>query len=216
MLPLMNADPRPDDLVENAIYMHAGDDGIFNQGDYILFYGSGPVTWNYNEYSGMFEHQMHQYSNASYYFITDGAGTGKKITAAQPATGTPDITVTDFDDYLFREKNRVNFLKSGRQWFGDRIDYSSFDTTFAFTGLLPSVPVKVKANVVSRSANTKYFSFRSGSQNLGFIAVNGVILSNTTGTYANQKSAIFLFSVSGSEVNLKYRSTKRKSRRRLP
>src|SRR3990172_11401529 len=28
-LPLMNADPRPDDLVENAVYMHTGTGGVF-------------------------------------------------------------------------------------------------------------------------------------------------------------------------------------------
>ena len=48
----MNAEPRYDDLIENSIYMNKGTDGIFNQGDYILFYGKGPVTWTYNTISG--------------------------------------------------------------------------------------------------------------------------------------------------------------------
>ncbi|HJZ40603.1 MAG TPA: type IX secretion system sortase PorU [Bacteroidales bacterium] len=201
-LPLMNADPRPDDLVENAVYMHTGTDGVFNQGDFILFYGRGPVTWNYSESTGMFEHQVHPYSKVSYYFITDGSGEGRKIAAAQPVTGSSDITVTGFDDYAYHEKNLKNFLKSGRQWFGERIDYSTLDTTFVFNGLLSEVPVKVKANVLSRSANTKYFSFKNNSQIIGTIGVNSVILSNSTGTHANQTSALFIFSVPGNEINL--------------
>ena len=56
MLPMMNSEPRYDDLIENSIYLYNGDDGVFGAGDYILFYGHGPVTWKLNTLSGMFEH----------------------------------------------------------------------------------------------------------------------------------------------------------------
>ncbi len=84
MLHLMNAAPRYDDLIENTLYINKGTDGIFNQGDYILFYGKGPVTWSYNPVSGLFEHQMNLYSNASYYFVTTEAGEGLKINGSYP------------------------------------------------------------------------------------------------------------------------------------
>ena len=161
MLPLMNSSPRPDDLVENTLYMFTGEDGLFNQGDYMLFYGKGPVTWTFNDASGMFEHQMNLYSNASYYFITTDAGIGKKVASATEVTGAHNASTNTFDDYDFHEKTRYNFLKSGRQWFGERIDYSPFDTSFHFTGMINSAPVKLKANVLSRSALSRTFIFKN-------------------------------------------------------
>jgi len=203
MLHLMNAAPRYDDLVENTLYINKGTDGIFNQGDYILFYGKGPLAWSYNPVSGLFEHEMNLYSNASYYFVTTGIGEGLIIEDAPPVSGTPDVEVTEFDDYDYHEINRYNFLKSGRQWFGERIGYSGFDTTFVFEGLKTTSPVKVKSNVLSRSANSKSFVFMNNSTMIGSITLPGVILSNTTGTYANQKSATFTFPVTGNQVNVK-------------
>ena len=46
MLPESNDSARLDDLVENPIFVYGQDDGVFNEGDYILFYGSGPDRWN--------------------------------------------------------------------------------------------------------------------------------------------------------------------------
>ncbi len=203
MLPLINDELRYDDLVENAIYMNKGADGIFNQNDYILFYGKGPVSWSFNPASGMFEHQMNDYSNAAYYFVTTGIGEGLTIGDAPVVTGIPVATVSEFDDYDFHELNRYNFLKSGRQWFGERVGYYDYDTTFIFEGLKTTSTVMVKSNVVSRSASLKTFSFLNNSVVVGSVNVPGVILSNTTGIYANQKSVLFSFPVSGNEINLR-------------
>ena len=47
-LPESNADGRYDDLTELAIQVTGADDGTFDEGDRILFYGQGPVrlTWS--------------------------------------------------------------------------------------------------------------------------------------------------------------------------
>ena len=202
MLPLLNAAPRPDDLTENPVFMYKGDDGVFNKGDYILFVGKGPVVWNFNPVSEMFEHQLNGYSKAAYYFVTTKPGEGKRITAAPVLSAPPDISTNTFDDYGFHEKNKFNFLKSGRQWFGERIDYSPFDTSFIFPALVTSTPVKLKVNLVSRSANAKTFIIKNGATVIGSVGISNVILGNSTGTYANQKSGIFSFPVTGNEVNL--------------
>jgi hypothetical protein len=202
MLPLMNDEPRYDDLTENAIFMNKGADGVFNQNDYILFYGKGPVSWSFNPTSGMFEHRMNEYSPAAYYFVTTVTGEGLSISNAPSVTGIPDAEVTDFDDYDFHELNRYNFLKSGRQWFGERVGYYNYDTTFIFEGLKTSSVVLVKSNVVSRSASLKTFTFLNNGLIVGSVNVPGVILSNNTGIYANQKSVFFSFPVTGDEVNL--------------
>ena len=203
MVPLSNAEPRYDDLIENTLYMNKGADGIFNEGDYILFYGKGPVTWTYNPVTAMFEHIMHQFSNASYYFVTSEAGTGLRVSTKTPVTGTPELEITAFDDYNYHEKNKYNFLKSGRQWFGEKVSSAAFDTTFIFSGLETASPVKVKINVVSRSATQKAFVLTNNSSVIGTISLASVDLDNDVGTYANQKSALYSFPVANDQVNLK-------------
>jgi hypothetical protein len=202
MVPLVNNTLRYDDLLENALYMNSGSDGIFNQGDYILFYGRGPVTWDYQPLSGMFEYQMHEYSNASFYFVTTDAGIGKKISARSEVIGIPSADISAFDDYSYHEVNLYNLIESGRQWFGERVDYDSYDTTFVFTHRIPTSIVKVKINVVSRSENVKTFTLMNGDNMVGTINVPSVVLNNSTGVYANQKSAVFGFTVSGDDVPL--------------
>lgn len=201
MVPSMNNEPRLHDIEENAIYMYKGNDGVFNAGDYILFYGQGPVTWTFNSVSGMYEHTRHMFSNASYYYVTTAAG-GRKITSSDPVEGNPEYNVTNFDDYDYHERDRYNFLKSGRQWFGERIDLSPYDTVFSFPNLLTSTQVKLKANVVSRSANSRNVTIRYGSTTLGTINLAAVILSNSTGIYADQKSSLFSFTATGDNLGI--------------
>ena len=43
-----NDAPKPDDLKELSILTITGSDGIFNEGDYLLFYAQGTGRWNYN------------------------------------------------------------------------------------------------------------------------------------------------------------------------
>jgi hypothetical protein len=202
MLSMMNSGLRYDDLVENSIYMYSGDDGVFGPGDYILFYGHGPVTWKLNSLSGMFEHSMNLYSDAAYYFITTDAGVGKKVTTAEAINSSPNATSTTFNDYDFHEKDKYNFLKSGRQWFGERIEFSAYDTTFKFANLVTASPVILKANVVSRSTYAKVFALRNNDALIGTIVTEKVKLSNTTGQYANQMSGKFSFQVTDDKVNV--------------
>ena len=117
MLPYANSISRYDDLQENAIYVEGESDGHFNQGDYILFYGQAPTRWTYNSSDKKFHHQVHFYSDSTYYFINADMGTGKRI-QQQNSTGTPTNFVNTFDDYSYHEADLVNLLKSGREWYG--------------------------------------------------------------------------------------------------
>jgi len=202
MLPLMNASPRYEDLQENPVYLHTGADGQFGPGDYVLFYGKGPETWTYNSASDFFEHTLNPYSEAAYYFVTTEAGVGKRVTQAPEVTGAHNASTSSFTDYAFHERNMRNLLKSGRDWFGERIDYSVYDTVFTFPNLNTGDPVKLKSNVLSRSANSKSFIFRTDDQIVGSITIPGVILSNSTGVHANQKTGLFSFSSGDDNVNV--------------
>ncbi len=204
VLPLMNSVPRPDDLQENAIYMDKGTDGVFNKGDFILFYGKGTVTWEYDTVNHFFYQHLHDYADTTCYFLTTDLGPGKKITGVPQAVGIPDNIVTTFDDYNYHEKNINNLIHSGRQWFGDNISGSSpYSVTFDFPNIVVSEPVKLKVNIASRSdQSSRNFTIKSNDKYLGTINILGVFFRSFTGTYANQKSGFFSFLPSSEQVNV--------------
>ncbi|MBC8085190.1 MAG: hypothetical protein H7Z21_18495, partial [Hymenobacter sp.] len=45
LLPQRLSTPRPDDLVENAVYFSGNQNGAFENNEYFLFYARGPHTW---------------------------------------------------------------------------------------------------------------------------------------------------------------------------
>jgi len=115
-LPFNSSLERPDDLVENPIYVYKGTDGVFNSGDYILFYAVGPVHWTYDENNQMFVHRLHLYADESYYFLTDTQGEGLRINTVSSSGAASTHHANSYDFYTFREKDSVNLLGSGRLW----------------------------------------------------------------------------------------------------
>jgi len=123
MLSELNSVPRADDLVENAIFVQDDGNGSFDPGEYALFYGTGADTWSYNAAAcPKFGHQKNLYADSAYYFITFDLGPGKRIQSQASSSASPTHIVNTFDDYGFTENDNVNFIKSGRDWYGDYFD----------------------------------------------------------------------------------------------
>lgn len=203
MLPALNSDPHPDDLMEDAILVNDGGDGSFDSNDYVLFYGKGPNTWQYNLAScPSFTHTTHLFSDSAYYFITTDLGLGKRI-STQVSSGLPVThTVTTFDDYAYHENDVVNFIKSGNQWFGEYFDnISSYNFSFSFPNIDASIPVQVKTNIASRylgvSLTANYLvSSGSGSTNISIGSTAG----DSYNPYAIIQSGCFSFNPSASST----------------
>ena len=133
MLPETTDKKYGSDLQEIPIWIHTKD-GVFKNGDYILFYGQGPVVWQYDRESQAFEHSLHLWDNQSYYFITSKAG-GKRIATEMPPTNVTQ-TVTSFDEHLYHEKEQTNLTRSGRYWYGENFSTDTNSTVkfnFPFT-----------------------------------------------------------------------------------
>ncbi len=172
MLPKLNSDFRHDWLQENVIkVVDNNSNGIFESGDYILFYGQSPDRWNYNETDSRYHHQKNLFSRKTYYFITtDLEGGGKRI--ASTNTQNFDVSVTEFDDYAFHEQDLENFIKSGAQWYGEKFDLtSSYSFNFSFPNLVQSTPVYVKTAVAARSFSSSNFIIKANSTTLQSISV---------------------------------------------
>ena len=121
-----------DDLPENAIYINKGDDGVFNNNDYILFYAQGPVKIQYNESKERLEHTMNPYSNYGYYFITENSEPQKIISEAEYDLPPIPMQVGYTLNYYYVDKEEVNLINSGRMWIGDKFTSKKTNRTYEF------------------------------------------------------------------------------------
>lgn len=166
MLPEANATPRIDDLEENDIWVEDGGDGVLNGSDYILFFASGPDHWEKDSINRKFSHKKNLFSNRSFYFITVG-GAGKRVAPAN-FSRTPVATSVSFDERYFYELDSVNFLSSGKEWFGE--EFSSLPGRSLSRSFSIPFPDLVPGTASVETA----FAGRSVNQPMRFmVAVNG-------------------------------------------
>jgi len=128
--------PYVDDLPEVSVHIEKGTDGVFNSGDYLLFYGRGAQKWSYNNGLDCFEHENNPYSTSGSYFITD-SGSGPKEMPAYSPKNSPETTITVFDDFALHEVDSLSVLNSGRELFGESFIGSSQSKSFDF--LFPGI-----------------------------------------------------------------------------
>ncbi|HLP04433.1 MAG TPA: hypothetical protein VK152_03290, partial [Paludibacter sp.] len=133
--------PKKDDLPEVAIWMEKGADGVFNAGDYILFYAQGVNRWSYDRNKAIFTHVSNSYSQYGYYFVTSDAGSGRKI-ENKPIVIPTDATINnveEFTDYQLYEKDLVSIAQSGKNFYGEKFsDVTSYSFNFNFPNLVPA------------------------------------------------------------------------------
>ena len=145
MLPFLNSSDYPYDLTENAIKFVGEQDGVFNNEDYILFYGEGPKG---NVEISNVNTNLNPYTDKSYYYVNISSGNGKRIQPLAQPSQNPDITIDTFQDYQFHEVDEYSIAKIGRRWFGDRFSIENEKMfEFTFPNLVPSEPAKLKVYV---------------------------------------------------------------------
>ncbi|HQF28669.1 MAG TPA: C25 family cysteine peptidase, partial [Bacteroidia bacterium] len=210
MLPLQNSISRADDLTENAIEMvDADQSGTFNAGDYFLFYGEGPNRWAYNNIEKKYQHSKNYFSDSTFYFITANSSvTGKRITSTNANNSTTaDRFASSFTDYAFHEEDDYNFIKSGRNWYGNPFDVTlSQNFDFSFPNLITGT-AKIKSSVIARtstktSTNSKFNIFYNGTNILSHTISN--VGTGYTDDFARASILPGTFNASGNDINLNY------------
>ena len=111
-----------DDLPQVPIYIHKGSDGVFGEGDYILFYGQANISWRYDARKGTFSHVRNHYSDRGYYFVTAGEGEAKQIPRQVAETSSAVGNFISFTDYLLHEQDLLNLADGGREFYGEEFD----------------------------------------------------------------------------------------------
>ncbi len=168
-LPELNSVPRTDDLAKNAIYFFGESDGVFNDNDYLLFYGWGPDRWIANGTSN-FDRDKNIYSDNSYYFININPTETPLRISSIPSSSTPVTNIVDsyshFDVY---ENDWVNLVSGGQRWYGELFDVE-LDKTFNFyvPDIEASSPATFKTYIATNTTSS------SGTKQQ--YAVNGTVL----------------------------------------
>ncbi len=172
MLPQKNSDSRPEDLVENAIYVHGETDGRFDQGDYILFYGQDAHQHHLLE-SGDVYYEHNVYSDSVYYFLTVSNEYGKRIQPQESVAGTYPV-IEAFDAYAIHkaELEKPTTIPSGRHWFGERFDgVLSRSFNFDFPNTLAGENGTAWVAVMAQSNQSTSFDVSLNNQNAGNISM---------------------------------------------
>ncbi|HQG67510.1 MAG TPA: type IX secretion system sortase PorU, partial [Paludibacteraceae bacterium] len=201
---------KPDDLPEVPIWVEKGSDGIFNAGDYILFYAQGVVRWSYDKNKSMFVHKNNSYSQYGYYFITSDAGVGRKIESNSielPA----DVTiyqVDEFTDYQLYEKDIISLTKSGKEFYGETFSNTlSYSFVFNLPNVVKSNTLKLSVDVAASSLENSSFSLNlNGSQNKTLS-----VTKNSGDNYEIAKSASSVYTFTPDNETLTFNITYNKS-----
>jgi hypothetical protein len=158
VLPEKNAIARTDDLVEVPIYVSGEADGRFDNNDYILFYGRGPVCWSLESDKMAFSHVQNPYDDYAYAFVVLGLGQGKRISEASVPAGSANEIVNQFLDYQVYENDQYNLHRVGRTYYGDKMDLTSFkNIDFTFPNVVTSKTCWVQTALAGRNFQAANF-----------------------------------------------------------
>ena len=199
MLPVMNYEYRPDDLIENSIFVGTNS---------ILFYGKSSTIWKYDDINQEFTHKINCYTDKAYYFLCESVGNKNRVEIQDLITENPSHFVNSFDDYQFHEVESYNLIKSGREWYGEHFDIiQSYNFDFLFPNLITNSPIKIKSSVVGRSPNsseTNFFTVKNNNELIQTLNLQAVNMTSYTGNYASSNILSSEFVASSDNISLTY------------
>ena len=128
MLSSNNTIAYHDDLTPIAIEVtDKNQNGVFDDEDYLLFYGEGPSVWRYNTSSRQFEYRMHAYANYNYYFLTTNASqrTSLRVTLQGSASPTPSANaIYTHTAVALIHEDKLNVNSGGAIWVDSKLTYA--------------------------------------------------------------------------------------------
>lgn len=166
LIPEKNNLPRTDDLAENAIFIQGESDGIFNDNDYILFYGWGPHRWSSTEIVFPYLQIRNIYSDISTYFININSNEVPLRIQNDVQNDLPaDSIVRSYDFRECYENDLANLVEGGQRWYGELFDVE-LERTFNFSiPNLDTVKLDVKLDIAANCPNNNLLNTMKASVN---------------------------------------------------
>lgn len=210
VLPEAVNSPKFNDLVENAVYLYnSGDESVFDNEDYILFYGRGINFWDFDSNSKTVKRYFHTYSTANYYWLTYGGGAGKRMEGKTSLNESVRFVQPSTLAYANWEEDKINLGKTGRIYLGD--DFSQTVSSRSYLnkldGRLPNSAINYTFRFVNASSGSITFTAEeSGTQlfSQSFFGYGSTLYSYGT---AHIKTASYSGALTDSRSNLKIKFT---------
>lgn len=202
------------DLPELSVYEYKGADGVFNAGDYILFYAKGPVKQIFNSNEGFFRHKNNSYSTHGYYFVSSNVGVGKRI-GLKPTIDISQMivdTIRQFADYQVYEKDLINLIPhgSGKEFYGNSLSSNvTLNIPFSFPNVVGSKDAHVYLDLAINSQVSSSLKFYiDGVENYS-TSVNANTPSQYNYNNAIESKSYYLFNPTKDDFNfgIKYSSS---------
>ena len=147
--------------------MDENSNGLFDGNDQILFYATGPHSWTAN--GNEFGHEFNLYTGRAFYFLNVGSMAAQVVPQATPITDPSTEQATAFDDRQFSETDINKVVDSGKQWFGEKFEYTlSYNYGFNFPHIVTTEPVQLTCRAIARSSisGTRMELAQGGQQRL--------------------------------------------------
>ncbi len=156
-LPEKNSVSRPDDLTEMAIMVEGAEDGLFDEGDKVLFYGQEPTRWTLVDQNGKtYSRERNYFSDTTYYYLCVDSGVDGLRVGEKASLPVEDVTtiISEFPDFVWHEEERFSPYFIGQNWLGESIvSEDEFTIPFVFPNLVKNKSLLVKAQVFGRNVS---------------------------------------------------------------
>ena len=158
-LPLDNDAERPLDVPQQHVVLRGLEDGSFDPGDEMCWHASSHETWAWTEDDG-WTHEAALWGDTAKWFLRIDSPDTLALTEmalAAPWTEGVDEVRTQHVAYGVREDHEVNLIRSGRNWFGDRLSALGANTAtwnIPLNHAVLGTPATVRFGAAMRSVGT--------------------------------------------------------------
>jgi len=156
-LPEKNADARPDDLTEMAIWVEGAEDGVFDAEDVVYFYGQEPTRWVMKDESKYtYQRERNPYSDSTYYYLCVDSGVEGLRVGAKATLPWEEATavIAEFPDFIWYDEELLSPYSSGQNWLGELLtsEHPEMSISVVFPNLVKTKPLLMKSQVLGRAA----------------------------------------------------------------
>ena len=205
VLSVLNKAIRTDDLNNYPILKGKDNTGK----DCLFFYSNGNIRLDEDSKTGIITHKQNCYSDEIYFYLSD-QGTPRIIGKSSEPAGNVDRKADSFSNYAFYEKESINLIASGSQWFGEVFNQAqqrTFNLTLENADLTKSVQLVV--SVAARSSLPSSTTVTANGKSVGSISFNALTVSDLTSYFADEQISLFSGQVptENFQINLSYNAS---------
>ena len=202
-LPEIAGADRPADLVETPSLVIGGGDGRFDEGDAVILYAQGPVTWAWDADENAWSHTLNPFTRETAVFLRTDAPAGRRVGAATFPGWSDAAVQATVTGRIAHERDFENLEReesgSGLNWLGEEITGAATGVTVLDTippGL--SGPVRYRARVAARARPSIPIQVRQGGALLDEVRPPAVSFNTAVAALATTRDVDATSSPSGS------------------